>query len=122
VPGQAGAILALGDRQLCLDYVSRPGAFARLYPKLLDGYLLDALEQLDTKPADAERLREFVPAVAAAPMKRSPSAGLGDDFRLAGSGVVGSGLAVRQELLQLSAFTTDDTGPRTQVARPSRRR
>src|SRR5919197_1181698 len=39
VPGQSGALLALGDR-LCLDYVSRPDAFARLYPKLLEGYLL----------------------------------------------------------------------------------
>ena len=38
VPGQSGAALALGDGQLCLDYVSRPAAFARLYPKLLDGY------------------------------------------------------------------------------------
>ena len=40
------------DDQLCLDYVSRPSAFAQLYPKLLDGYLLDALEQLDGKPAE----------------------------------------------------------------------
>jgi len=42
-PGQSGALLALGDEHLCLDYVSRPAAFARLYPKLLEGYLLDAL-------------------------------------------------------------------------------
>ena len=44
VPGQCGSLLALGDDQLCLDYLSRPAAFARLYLKLLDGYLLDALE------------------------------------------------------------------------------
>src|SRR4051794_37163982 len=50
-PGQSGALLMLGGR-FCLDYVSRPDAFARLYPKLLDGYLLDALERLDGKPAD----------------------------------------------------------------------
>jgi hypothetical protein len=121
VAGQSGAVLALGDSQLCLDYVSRPAAFARLYPKLLDGYLLDALERLDGKPASVERLGEFVVAAAAAPMRRSPSAGVGDDVRLAVPGVVGSGLALREELLQLSAFTTDGSGPRTRVARPSRR-
>ena len=120
MPGQSGAALALGDGQLCLDYVSRPAAFARLYPKLLG--LLDALEQLDGKPASVDRLAEFVAAAAAAPMKRSPSAGLGDDIRLAGGGVVGSGLALREELLQFSAFTTDGSGPRTRVARPSGRR
>ena len=46
-PGQSGALVALGSDLLCLDYLSRPEAFARLYPKLLDGYLLDALERLD---------------------------------------------------------------------------
>ena len=46
VPGQSGAAFALGDR-ICVDYVSRPDAFAQLYPKLLHGYLLDALESLD---------------------------------------------------------------------------
>src|SRR3954468_17005398 len=46
VPGQSGALFALGDA-MCVDYVSRPDAFASLYPKLLAGYLLDAVEQLD---------------------------------------------------------------------------
>jgi hypothetical protein len=37
-PGQSGALVAFGPERLCLDYLSRPEAFARLYPKLLDGY------------------------------------------------------------------------------------
>lgn len=120
--GQSGALLALDEGQFCLDYLSRPAAFAHLYPKLLEGYLLDALEQLDGAPARLERLGEFVAAAAAAPMRRSPSAGLGDDVRLASEGMVGSGLVLREELLQLSAFTTDGSGPCTRVIRPSRRR
>ena len=122
VPGQSGALLALGDEQICLDYLSRPSAFARLYPKLLDGYLLDGLEHLGQKPASQYGLSHFVAAIATLPQRRSPSAGLGDDLRLAGEGVVGSGLAVEDEVLQLSAFTSDGGGPRTRVARPSRRR
>ena len=38
---------------------------------------------------------------------RQPSAGLGEDVRLRGSGVIGSGLELDGELLQLSAFTSD---------------
>jgi hypothetical protein len=121
-PGQSGALLALGEGQICLDYLSRPAEFARLYPKLLDGYLLDALEQLDRKPSSIERLSAFISSAVAAPARRSPSAGLGDDLRFASAGVVGSGLALGEEMLQLSAFTTDGRGPRTRVARPSRRR
>ena len=32
-PGQAGALVALGPDLLCLDYLSRPEAFARLLPE-----------------------------------------------------------------------------------------
>ena len=122
VSGQSGALLALGDEQLCLDYLSRPAAFARVYPKLLEGYLLDGLEGLDRKPARNERLAAFMSTVELAPQRRSASAGLGEDVRLASDRVVGSGLLLDGELLQLSAFTSNGAGPRTRVMRPSRRR
>ena len=66
-PGQAGAVLALGRDRLCLDYVSRPEAFTRLYPKLLDGYLLDALASPDGKAAGADDLERFLAAATTAP-------------------------------------------------------
>jgi ARG and Rhodanese-Phosphatase-superfamily-associated Protein domain len=122
VPGQSGALLALGDEQLCLDYLSRPAAFTRLYPKLLQGYLLDGLEHLDRKATRNECLAAFVSTVALAPHRRSASAGLGEDIRLVGDRVVGSGLLLDGELLQLSVFTGSGEAPRTRVARPSRRR
>jgi hypothetical protein len=103
-PGQAGALVALGPDRLCLDYLSRPEVFARLYPKLLDGYLLDAIEQLDVAPVDRVRLEGFVGAVTAAPRRREPSVSVGDDVRLCEKGLVGSGLELDGELLQLSAF------------------
>lgn len=120
VPGQSGALLALGNDQLCLDYLSSPTAFARLYPKLLDGYLLDALEY-GGKAATQERLDIFAAAIEHLPRRRSASAGLGEDIRLAGEGVVASGLTLGEELLQLCAFTSDGDRPETHIARPSRR-
>lgn len=105
-PGQCGALVALRPDRLCLDYLSRPDAFARLYPKLLDGYLLDAIEQLDRNPATERELEEFVQAVAAAKRRRHPSASLGEDVRLHGDRVVGSGLEYEGELVQLSVFSS----------------
>ena len=46
-PGQSGMVVALGASTLCLDYVSRPDAFAHLYPKLLRGAMLDAIEHAE---------------------------------------------------------------------------
>ncbi|HXF97321.1 MAG TPA: DUF6569 family protein [Gaiellaceae bacterium] len=122
LPGQCGALLALG-RDLCLDYLSRPDAFARLWPKLRAGYLLDALERLDGAPAAAEDVQGFLAALDAAEASRRPSPGLGEDVRLRGEGVLGSGLELEGELLQLSAFTSGDGGRRAfgRIARPSER-
>jgi hypothetical protein len=119
-PGQSGALLALGQERVCLDCVSRPEAFARLYPKLLDGYLLDALEVIDGKPATG--LERFLEAADAAPRSRRPSVGLGEDMRLRGEGIVGSGLELDGELLQLCAFSSDGEEAETRIAPPSRRR
>jgi hypothetical protein len=123
IPGQCGAVLGLGD-DLCLDAVSRPDAFALLWPKLRAGFLLDALERLDGRATSVERISAFVDEVGGARATRGPSAGLGEDVRLRGPRVVGSGLELEGETIQLSAFTSDDGGARAfgRIARPSRRR
>jgi hypothetical protein len=120
MPGQCGAVLALGTERLALDYASQPAAFASLYPKLLDSYLLDAIEYLDQAPARHEDLAAFLSAVGSASRTRTRSVGAGDDLRLSSNRVIGSGLVGERELLQLSAFTTtpssDATGPSPKTA------
>jgi hypothetical protein len=122
-PGQCGTLVALGPERLCLDYLSRPDAFVRLYPKLLDGYLLDAIERLDASPAIDRQLEEFVQAVADATRSQRSSVALGDDLRLRADHVVGSGLEHEGELIQLCAFAGENghRGAVTRIARPSRR-
>lgn len=122
-PGQCGALLALGVN-FCLDAVSRPDAFARLWPKLRAGYLLDALDRLDQPPATSAAIGDFVAALSTASATRRPSAGRGDDIRLSGTQILGSGLAVDGEMLQVCAFTRDgsSSGRPSRIVRPSRRR
>jgi hypothetical protein len=121
--GQCGALLAL-DNTLCLDWVSRPEAFAQLWPKLRRGYLLDALEVLDGRPTAPEAIAGFLDAIVALHPAQQPSVGLGNDVRLRGERVVGSGLELDGEVIQLSAFTTDGGAERAfgRISRPSRRR
>jgi ARG and Rhodanese-Phosphatase-superfamily-associated Protein domain len=122
-PGQCGAILALGT-DMCVDVVSRPDAFARLWPKLRAGYLLDALGHLDRKPVSPTVLPAILTWVSEAEHARQPSVGLGEDVRVRGEHVIGSGLELGGELLQLSAFTSRQGGRRAfgRIARPSARR
>lgn len=122
-PGQCGAVLALGN-DLCLDWVSQPDAFAQLWPKLRRGYLLDALEALDRPGASTTKVAGFLAVINASAITSQPSVALGDDVRLRGTGVIGSGLALDGELLQLSALTSDGGAERAfgRIARPSARR
>jgi hypothetical protein len=121
-PGQCGAILGLGER-LCLDLVSRPDAFELLWPKLRAGYLLDALERLDGTPTLVADVDAFTGAIEGALTTCQPSAGLGEDVRMRGERIIGSGLELEGELIQLSAFSSIDAGRRAfgRIARPSRR-
>jgi hypothetical protein len=121
-PGQSGAVLAL-ESDFCVDYVSRPDAFERLYPKLLRGYMLDALERLDSPAARAKTVSEFVGETVTADRTRRRSAGLGEDLRFESAGAIGSGLELDGELLQLSAFSSGrESRTFGRIARPSRRR
>ena len=61
--GQSGAVLLLNATPICLDNTSRPEAFDRLYPKLLGGYLLDALEHLDREGGRRDEATAFVARV-----------------------------------------------------------
>jgi hypothetical protein len=121
-PGQCGAVLGLGDT-LCLDAASRPDVFAEIWPKLRRGYLLDALEQLDLPATPPKRLLGFADEVVDAPLTRGPAAGLGTDVRLRGPAVLGSGLELEGEAIQLSAYSTrEPADPTSKDARQSPRR
>jgi hypothetical protein len=69
-------------------------------------------------------IESFLEGVRAALTTRQPSAGLGEDVRLRGERVIGSGLELEGEVIQLSAFTSEDGGRRPfgRIARPSSRR
>lgn len=120
-PGQCGAVLALAGEVVCLDAVSRPEAFAVLYPKLLRGYMLDAVERLDGDVAGAGVFEAFMGALGGGRVDRRPSVGLGLDMRVSGNGVIGSGLEVDGEVVQLSAYPSrGDAAEGLRVARMSR--
>jgi hypothetical protein len=77
-PGQCGVIVVLPDGHTCLDYLSRPDAYAEHHRKLLDGYLMDALDQLDRPAAGNEPVHWILDQLALVPLSRRGSAGLGE--------------------------------------------
>jgi hypothetical protein len=99
-PGQCGVVASLPGGGWCLDAVSRPGVFSRVYPKLIAGYVYDVLDQPGA-PAPAEHALD---ALRQCWLTRRPSVALGEDLRLEGRGLIASGLGVEGELVQLSGY------------------
>lgn len=99
-PGQCGMVASIAGRGWCLDAVSRPAVFERVYPKLLAGYVYDALESVgETVPAE-----QVLATLRRCLAKRGPSVALGEDVRIEGKGAIATGLALDGELVQISAY------------------
>jgi hypothetical protein len=133
---QTGALVLIGGRPVVLDHVSRPAVFAALHAPLVQGYALDALEHGAAAADGAPRARPgtqtaaaFLRHVLRARITEHDGIGLGRDIRFAQTRVAGAGLVVGDELVQLTAFPEDATGPTAggdtpaaRIRRPSRRR
>jgi len=113
-PGQAGAIFALGDQVVGLEVFYSPDTFAKLLPKLIRSYALDAIEipgdHSPLPPADSAV--SFLRQVAGADVQEFPAVGLGKTLRLQANGIVGVGLWAEEALVHLAAFRNNGNGPR----------
>lgn len=124
---QVGALVALGGRFVVLDHVSDVEAFATLHGPLLQGYALDALQAPEADPPSLEDARDFIALLLRAPLQVQPSIGMGESVSFDFGGLAGTGLAVGEEMVTLTAFAGGSGGaPDGQatgrIARPSRRR
>jgi hypothetical protein len=101
--GQAGVLVGIAGRLVCLDYVSRSEVFAGLYLKLLRGYALDAIEKPVDRPLRKATVGRFLGELELAQRARGPAAALGEEGRLT-EYAVGSELVVEGEVVALTAF------------------
>jgi hypothetical protein len=104
--GCIGVAFALHGKVVGADLFDQPATLAKLWPKLLRSYAIDALEQPDQSaaPLTAEALSDWLRSAARVEAKPFPSPGLGEDVRLQGQGVVGAGLVVEGRPVHVQLF------------------
>jgi hypothetical protein len=100
--GQSGALVAIGGSIAVLDWVSRPEAFGSLHPALLQGYALDAIDLDETDPPSLGEAKAFIEIAMSISATERDGIGLGREVRFAANQLIGTGLAARQELVQLT--------------------
>lgn len=92
-----------------------PDTFAKLLPKLIRSYALDAIEipgdHSPLPPSDSAV--SFLRQVARADVQEFPAVGLGKTLQLQTNGTVGVGLWAEEALVHLAAFRNNGDGRRS---------
>ncbi len=127
VPGQIGAVFALGREIVGADLFDQAQTLAGLLPKLTASYALDALEETGTDaPPPASVVEAWLGDAGRAEAKSHRAVGLGADMRLSGPKLSGAALEYGGATVHLSLFAALPASasalPRTRIARPSVRR
>ncbi|MBI5947289.1 MAG: hypothetical protein HY875_04035 [Chloroflexi bacterium] len=107
LPLQAGAVFSIGGQPAGLELFDAPATFARVLPKLVRSYALDAMEGAPVSPPPADWLvRNFLSRVGQAGVERFPTVGAGEMLRLSGAGITGSALLEAERIVHLAAFAS----------------
>lgn len=124
-------LVVLIDRQVAgMEIINRFDSFARNYRKVLASYALDAVETFGkTVPVNPKSQRSMVTALleslSGAETMLRRSVGIGSDMRLKSRKVVGSGLELNEDVLQLTVFPfrkSESVSMGTDLRRASARR
>jgi len=105
---QVGACFAINGKIRGVELFDVSATCAKLMPKLIRSYALDAIEERqDAAANDAESIMDFIQAVAAAPADSFKALGEGDDLRIHSSSITGGALAAHDRVVHLCAFSAN---------------
>lgn len=126
LPGQIGLLVFGGGKPVGLEWVSSASAYARIHPKLVRSYSLEALLVSSGAPvpsvdASAKAL-EFVESLTIAEEQPFPSVGYGTDRRYQGAGITGFALEHQEEVIHAVFFGADASAPTSGPMSESRAR
>ena len=111
VPGQVGAAFLVNGRFAGLDVLAGPDLLARLLPKLVRSYALDAMDEEANAPTDgsptaaARSVQRAIGAVGRMNAEAHPAIGRGRDLRLKGDGLVGGALIDGGSMIHLGVWS-----------------
>ena len=108
---QLGACFAINGRIRGVELFDVSATCAKLMPKLIRSYALDAIEeQQEAATNDAQSVAAFIQAVAAAPVGSFKALGEGEDLRIHSKSIAGGALAARDRVVHLCAFSANPQG------------
>ena len=108
--GASGAAFAFGGRIVGFDLFDQPATLAKLWPKLVRAYAVDARAEAGAVPVTRDAVREWLHSAPTVKEEKFKSPGLGDDVRLEGTTLVGAGLMLEDHPVHVEVFANTE-GP-----------
>jgi hypothetical protein len=107
VPAARGVVAAVGGRVIAADLFGSRAVFEALWPKLLESYVIDALQR-DASGVipDAVEIRRWLHEVRRAERTPEDTPGAGDLYQLRGDRLLGSVLAYEYGVVHMELFRT----------------
>jgi hypothetical protein len=103
--GVVGIVATIGERIICSDIFCNENLFAKLYPKLLRSYVVDAIDPCAPKGMiEKEDVKVFIQGLFDARYRGERNPGLGELVSIEGEGISGKALLYRDAILHLSLF------------------
>jgi hypothetical protein len=113
--GCHGVVFSFGGHIAGMDLFDKPSTLEKLWPKLVQGYAIDALEEPEI-PAVAvarEAVVTWLQSLGQAKTESYKSLGLGDDIRMASKELVGAALVVDEHPVHVELYLNDEYGATT---------
>lgn len=104
VEGAVGMAVALNGQMMGADLFDQPATAAKLWPKLVRSYAMDAPPEPQEKPVSEERAGRLLRRLVGARVEVYPSIALGQDLRLEGDRATGSALVYEAVVVHMSIF------------------
>jgi hypothetical protein len=111
-PRAHGVVVCVGREIIAADLFGSRLLFRKLWPKLLDSYVIDAVER-DAHGAapDAVQIRRWLDGVRRARRVEEDTPGAGDLYQLRGDSVIGSALVYDAGLVHMELFRDHSVRP-----------
>ncbi len=102
--GASGVVFAYGGRIAGFDLFDQPATLAKLWPKLVRAYAVDARAEEEAAPVTRGAVRDWLRTALGVKEETFKSPGLGDDVRMEGTTLVGAGLVLNDHPVHVEVF------------------
>jgi hypothetical protein len=106
-PNAVGVAVAVGNHLVCVDAFGSSKLFKKMWPRLLESYVVDAISQKPSGRTVAADVEDFLGDAAEASEVLQPSVGSGKLYRLEGDDATGSALVHGRDVIHADLFPSE---------------